>query len=290
MKGLMEQWGEYLNEITSLDANLKQEFLQTILDSKFWTKPHGESKVDISGLKSDRGQELTTPSIEALESALNDAAKSLGTEIIFVFTVTSIPEYVLRPEDPHGGYPNNWLMHGQYMGPHEKGHVIWLEFRPVHDEFDLNQLNAQELAKNISRTINHEMVHYNQLKKQAKSKGLSEEEAWEEMKCDPKQIPVGDPDEYRKRCGKEPPKQGQGRDVYLSRHPEVDAFAHEAAEQLLDKYTPSQALKLIKRRSEKLDGVVRDYLDVLGGEKNTHLLKKFWTKLYLQIQAEIAGI
>ena len=51
--------------------------------------------------------------------------------------------------------------------------------------------------KTIATTINHELVHYVQLKNQAESKGLSDSEAYKEMVCDTKQVPVGDPDEYR---------------------------------------------------------------------------------------------
>ncbi|MAH46187.1 hypothetical protein CMI37_10170, partial [Candidatus Pacearchaeota archaeon] len=116
-------------------------------------------------------------------------------------------------------------------------------------------------------TINHELVHYEQLKKQAESKGISEEEAWEQMIADPKQFSdTGD------------------RGGYLTRHIEVDAFAHEAAEQLLDIYSADEALQLIKTRGPELKGVVRDYLNVLGDKPAE--LKKFWSKLYTQIERQ----
>jgi hypothetical protein len=40
-------------------------------------------------------------------------------------------------------------MHGQYMGPQGNAHIVWLEFRPVHNEFNLNNLDTEELVKNI---------------------------------------------------------------------------------------------------------------------------------------------
>jgi hypothetical protein len=55
---------------------------------------------------------------------------------------------------------------------------------------------------------------------------------------------------------------------------------------LLDKYSPEEALNLIKTRDSKLDGVVRDYLNVFKDDDKKHLLKKFWTKLYTHIQSE----
>ena len=75
-----------------------------------------------------------------------------------------------------------------------------------------------------------------------------------------------------------------GRGGYLTRHIEVDAFAHEAAEQLLDIYSADEAFQLIKTRDPKLKGVVRDYLNVLGDEPAE--LKKFWSKLYTQIERQ----
>jgi hypothetical protein len=159
------------------------------------------------------------------------------------------------------------MMRGQYRGPEKNKHVVWLEFRPVSKDYNMDKLDPDELAGIISRTINHELVHYEQLKKQAESKGISEEEAWEEMIADPRQFS----------------KSGERGD-YLTRHIEVDAFAHEAAEQLLDRYSADEALQFIKTRDPGLQGVVRDYLNVLGD--NPTELKKFWTKLYTQIERQ----
>ena len=177
------------------------------------------------------------------------------------------------------------MIRGQYRGSHEEldgKHVIWLEFRPLSEDFDLGELNPEELVNNVSTTLNHELIHYHQLKKQAKSKGLSDYDAFKEMVCDPEQTPVHDPDEYRELCGKEPPEQeGSEREIYLSRHGEIDAYAHEAAEELLNRYSPEEALELIKRRGSEVYGVVKDYVKYLGDQPKE--LNKFWSKLYSQI-------
>ena len=245
MKLIFESWRRFINEITTLaDDNI---FLEAISDSAFWLEPHTEDDVDEGTVESDSGTRLTTPAIQKLMDSLNGAANSIDSEIYFILTVNGDTEYTLHPEDPYGGYPNNWMMHGQYIGPQANKHVVWLEFRPVYNDYDVSILDSEELVKIISRTINHELVHYNQLKKQASSKGLDDEEAWQELLCDPEQIPISDPEEYRERCGKEAPDYGDGREIYLSRHIEADAFAHEAAEQLLDKYSPAEALDAIQR-------------------------------------------
>jgi hypothetical protein len=279
MKLLLESWREYLNEVTTIPRDLKQGLKDAIINSQFWTSPHTEDQVDLVG-----ENEFGTPAIEILMDALNDAAENLGTDLYFLLTVDDTEKYTLGPDDQYGGYPNNWMMQGQYRGPEKDKHVIWLEFRPLSKNYNMDDLNPDELARIVSRTINHELVHYEQLKKQAESKGISEEEAWYEMECDPKQTPVTDPDEYRKRCEREPPEPDESRVGYLTRHIEVDAFAHEAAEQLLDMYSVDEAFQLIKTRAPELRGVVRDYLNVLGD--NPAELKKFWSKLYTQIERQ----
>ena len=262
MKFLLENWRQYLSEVTSIPQDLKQGLKDAIIDSRFWTYPHTEDQVQLVG-----ENEFGTPAIEILMDALNDTAEDLAGDLHFLLTVDDSEKYALGADDQYGGYPNNWMMQGQYRGPYKNKHVVWLEFRPLSEDYNIDDLDPDELAGIISRTINHELVHYEQLKKQAESKGIGEEEAWEEMMADPRQF--ADTTE---------------RSDYLTRHIEIDAFAHEAAEQLLDRYSADEALQLIKTRDPGLQGVVRDYLNVLGD--NPTELKKFWSKLYTQIKRQ----
>jgi tRNA isopentenyl-2-thiomethyl-A-37 hydroxylase MiaE len=294
MKLLMENWRGFLNEVTSVPNEAKTGFANAIAASKFWEQPNEPIDIDeVDGV--DRA--LGTPATEALGKNLNQMAQELDTDLYF--NVTSGDDaYVLGPDDPHGGYPNNWMMRGQYRGPYEEldgKHVVWMEFRPISEDFGLDKLNPNELVNNISTTLNHELVHYYQLKKQVESKGISDYDAFKEMVCDPEQTPVDDPDEYRETCGKEPPEQeGDEREVYLSRHSEVDAYAHEAAEQLLNKYSYEEALDAIRKMTPvdvdkypEISSVVKDYGEDL--KDNPEELNKFRKKLYQQIQKQ-AGI
>ena len=261
MRLIMENWRRFIVEATAVPDEQKKGFLQAITDSNFWTQPHTEDDVDEVGGTANMG----SPASEALMSALNAKAEELGTDLNFIVTVTTEEGYELAPDDQFGGYPNNWMMQGQYRGPQNGLHDVWIELRPISEEFNMDDLNPGELARKISTTINHELVHYNQLKKQAESKGISDEDAFEEMMNDPKQM-----DQSKTRAG------------YLSRHIEVDAFAHEAAEELLDKYSAEEALDIISRKNPDVGGVVADYVDALGDQPEE--LQKFWKKLYTQIQ------
>jgi len=253
-----------LCESTAPDKELTSAIFQGIVDSKFWEMAHNENDVDLVDEST-----WSTPAIETLMDALNTSASDLGTDLYFFLSVTDNELYTLGPGDEYGGYPSNWMMRGQYRGPENGKHIIWLEFRPYSDEYDMDDLDSTELSKIISRTINHELVHYNQLKKQAESKGISEEEAWEELQNDPKQL-----------------SKGGTQEDYLSLHNEIDAFAYEASEQLLDKYTQEEALSLIKRQDSDLAGIVSRYKETLKNDRKS--LEKFLTKLYTNIKHSVS--
>ena len=64
MKLLLENWRRFINEITTLESELKQGFAEAIEDSQFWTLPNAEDDVDVG----DHPDEMETPASEAIES------------------------------------------------------------------------------------------------------------------------------------------------------------------------------------------------------------------------------
>ena len=293
MKKLFENWRKYLNEITIVSDDLKTNFKQAIAGSEFWKYANNPDDIDIIDSNIEEEQ-MGTPATAILQTSLNQTAQKLNTEIYFIVS-SGDQLYALGPDDPHGGYPNNWMMRGQYRGPYHEldgMHAIWLEFRSITDDFDFDDFDPNVLVEKISTTINHELVHYNQLKKQSKSKNLDDYEAYREMVCDPAQVPIGDPEQYRELCNKIPPKQGEGRDIYLSRHGEIDAYAHEAAEQLINSYGPDRAIEAIRQMTPvnldkfpEISDVIKDYSTYF--KDNPEELKKFRKKVYQQIQQQI---
>ena len=249
----------YISEVTTLTQRVKQGYATAMMSSSFWKQPHSVHDVDLV-----TDTELSTPAIEVLMDALNEASASQGSDIYFLLTVTDDESYALNPGDQYGSYPNNWMMRGQYQGPMSGKHVVWLEFRPLGDDYKMEDLNPADLVKKISRTINHEIIHYEQLKKQALSKGVDDDQAWEELLADPKQL---------SRTGK--------REDYLSRHIEIDAFAHEAAEELLDRYSKEAALNYLRYHDTSAGGVLEDYVTALAGRKED--LSNFMSKVYTHI-------
>ena len=246
-------------ESTSPDLVMTREIYQAILASNFWALPHTEDDVDLVD-----DATFSTSAVETLMDALNDTATNLKTDLHFILSVTDDESYTLEPGDRFGGYPNGWLMRGQYRGPEKGKHIIWLEFRPVSQSYNMSDLDPVELSKIISRTINHELVHYNQLKKQSQSKSISEEQAWEELMNDPKQISKSD--RYSD---------------YLSLHNEVDAYAYEVAEELLDKYMLEDVLHMLRFGIDKDSRILRDYSKFL--KDSPDLLKRFHKKVYTNL-------
>ena len=284
----------HINEVTTLEPEVKQGFRKAIIDSNFWNLPHEEyDVVDSTSLKMPDGSYAgETPASVALAQYLNATAQELGTDLLFVVTVEKDDGYVLRDGDAN--YPNNWLMGGEFNGPNpgQNGkNLIIIELRPLEEDFKLSDVDPKQLINLISQVVNHEMVHYWQMKKQAKSKGLSDEEAWEELLCDPEQVPVGasqeDRDEWEQRCGRAPPKDHHGKEVYLTRHGEIDAYAHEAAEQLLAQMPPEEIIRHLRtsggiRWAAQVSSAVQLFMDTLA--RDSKEIRKFWTKLYTQIQ------
>jgi len=284
------RWRVFLNEVSKVPKNLKSSLESAIVQSKFWTLPNG---VNDSDETAEGSRIIGTPATEALATSLNQAAADAQADLYFEVT-SGDDAYALGPEDPR--YPNNWMMRGQYRGPYEEQdgrHAVWLEIRTLDEDFNFDEFDPSALASTISTTINHELVHYYQLKKQAKSKNLSDSEAYKEMVCDPKQTPVGDPDEYREVCGKEPPEQKDDRETYLSRHVEIDAFAYEAAEKLLLKHKdPQNAADEIRNLQLANIDDYPELVDVLADysyefKKNPQLLNKFRKKVYTQIMTQV---
>ena len=251
-----------LKEVTSLSPSIKKSLYDAAMTSRFWESPHSVHDVDLV-----TDTEFSTPSIEKLMDALNSTASQSMSDLYFLLHVDEDESYALGPNDKHGHYPNNWMLRGYYSGPQNGKHVIVIIFRPLGYDYRMQDLNPNELVGKLSRTINYEIVHVEQLKKQALSKGITEEEAWEELLRDKRQIP-----------------QTQGRSEYLSLHNEIDAYAHEAAEELLDLYSPEQALDVLRYGRPDSVPIVKDYLYWLQKKHRQPALNNFMSKVYAQIK------
>ena len=74
--------------------------------------------------------------------------------------------------------------------------------------------------------------------------------------------------------------------MYITRHGEIDAYAHEAAEQLLMNMSPEEVIRHLRTRigvlwAKEQSSAVGLFMDTLA--RDSKEIRKFWTKLYTQI-------
>lgn len=247
-----------------------------ISDSQFWKEPNTQDDIDIYDTSS--GSVLGTPSAEALSQALRGALDASGLDmdiLVRSHDTDDLEGLTLHPEHP--AWPNRWLIDAKwYISKERPGRsTIDIELMTSEDEDDMrSSLQPAALVRHIAQTIRHELVHYHQMKKQAKNKGLDDSAAFEEMMNDPSQVPPADLDneEWQKE--------------YLGSHIEIDAHAHDAAEELLAVYTDAEINDILKGSPDLSDpdmpNAILHYFRVLGpSDKST---QKFLSKLYTQVE------
>ena len=144
--------------------------------------------------------------------------------------------------------------------------VSTLDLLTFGDNFSPADIDSSSVVSHIGSTVRHELVHMKQIQKQADNKGVGIEDAFDQMLSDPRQYSMG----------------GTKQD-YLSSHIEVDAYAHEAADELLKKHSLDDALSIL-RDAEKGDApsAIKQYANNMRGKKQYNdFLKKVYTYLMI---------
>jgi hypothetical protein len=260
-----------LTEITKLPKEYFKIIDDAITASRFWEEPNSLADIDL--LNSPGGNTMGTPAADALQSSLQDVFGELDLDmdiIVGSHDTDDIENMTLH--QGHPAYPNRWLVDGRwYISKQNPGRsTIDLEMLTAEDE--ISDLDSGALVRHIAQTVRHELVHWSQMKAQAKSKGgLTDTEAFEEMLNDPKQIPSGEESTVAD---------------YLNAHIEIDAHAHDAAEELLAVYGEEGAKNIIRGdidlNDPKLPNTLSHYHEVLPEGDPT--IKKLYSKIYSYMQ------
>jgi hypothetical protein len=148
--------------------------------------------------------------------------------------------------------------------------VMYLHLAPTDSTFDPGDVNPSVIAANIGRKIRHEIVHTQQFEKRRRKERISRQTAKERYEAE------GDI-----------PSEDAPRPQYLGSGMEIDAYAHEFAEELLDMFGKHKALNIIRRNPSSdelkalaLSDTLVEYLAEYGSESFT---KKLLGKIYTQI-------
>ena len=297
---------KYVRSLLVEATQLPQEYFTAIDDavkaSNFWTEPNAQE--DIDEYSSSSGRAMGTPAAIALSEALHQAMEDVGLDIDILVRshyTGDMDGMTLHPDHP--AWPNRWLVDARwYISEERPGrNTIDIEIMTSEEDDDiLSSLDQAALMRHITQTIRHELVHYEQMKKQADSKELSEMEAFKEMLADPSQVPdrnkpkyweiyepTGkiDPKTKKEIIRKEGWKHKEYTQDYLRSHIEVDAHAHDGAEELLAVYGKEASLDMLRygfnTADPKMPNAIKHYFKMLPEDDPT--LDKFRKKLYTQI-------
>ena len=285
-----------LLEVTTLPASYYKKIDDAIAASQFWKEENGQEEIDVYG----DNDMLSTPAIEKLRAAVQEAVNGLGMDIdIKMSSSEEGGMYDLHPDHP--AWPNRWISDGRwYISKQKPGQsTIDIEFLTSGPEI-LDELDPAALVRHVAQTIRHELVHYEQMKKQAENKDIDEVQAFQEMLDDPSQVPSENNPKYwevYEPTGKFDDeqneiihKEGYKHDVYvkdyLHSHIEIDAHAHDGTEELLAVYGKEEALDMLRYgfdlEDPQLPNAIRHYWEQLSEDDPT--LNKLRSKIYSQIE------
>ena len=257
MKLIMESWRRHLEEITELPEEIFSTFEEEIGKSYFWLEDNDYDDLDDVGSGPPE-----TPATMALTVAINKALKRAGMD-----DVTGIAH--------SSGSFSNSIWHSATIDVSKDGKPVFMILMNLWEDYENYGIPVAKMIKELSAALRHELVHLEQLKKQAKTKGIDLETAFKQMMDDPRQVvDRADYDTY----------EAYMKD-YLALHIEVDGHAHQAAENLIDTYGKEKALDIISKDFELDDPVLPDEVKKYKNfDVNEKSMKKFRSKMYSYIE------
>lgn len=277
MRDILDNFRTFLLEAELLPKEAYSVIEDALAASEWWEEDNDQEDV----------RRKKTPLTIALETATQEAMKELGLNTLI--KIESEPTVYMEEDDPYSVFVG-----GEYVGEKDL-----LKFSiAVGATSDIEGFNPAEANFNFATMIRHELIHGRQTAKQAKSKGLTHKKAFLQLLDDPRQVvdsgakkywdvwePTG---EFDKKGNEIIKKDGFRRRVYmtdyLTRHIEMDAYAHQAAEKLLRAYGEKEALDVLSRDFDLQDPVLPDdvkkYKNYVSDKKK---LDKFRSKVYSYI-------
>ena len=224
-----------IHEAKKLDDALYAPLHAAIVDSEFWShnNAYDVDSTDINKiLKSEVDQ---TEAAEVLTSALNSFFSENGvpTKAAVHSPDPEInPKTIINPSHPN--YPNKLVIGGNQgiAGQNNKKgsskFLMNLHLGTYGDNFSISDIDPIMLAKNIGALIRHELIHLHQIEDRRKNQRISRIDTLKRLR-DEGEIPSSD-----------------SREDYLSSKIEIDAYAHEIAEEMLNKYGKDTSLEMLR--------------------------------------------
>jgi hypothetical protein len=261
-----------MKSLASIDRKLP-DFLYSDLDSaisesEFWRYANTEDDIDMANTPG--GWQEQTPAGEILEQTIESHLKSLGVNIDIVVISANPhdnPSLELPVGPDHKLYPNKLIVGGQQSTSSRGRFIMYLFLLPVSENFNSSDINSSQIARNIGKIVRHEIIHAIQMEKRRKNQKISRAAAKDKFELEG-----------------EIPKDASNRQDYLGSKIEIDAYAHEFAEELLQMYGKEKSLSILRGsvplKSLNLSSQIMEYLENIPSKDSVTRLKK---KIYTHI-------
>jgi len=252
-------------------SKLSDEFYKPleneIVASSFWTYPNSPYDADYNTIHGESVDQ--TEAAETLGDILRNYFRKINYPVVVIVRspdveMESNKGYLIGKD--HRYYPDKIVLGGE-MGMSNRGVLMmYLNLGIFNDDFNKADINPASLAAEVASVIRHEIIHAKQYDKRAKSQKITRTQAKKEFERD----------------GSIP--QSGNRELYLSSHIEVDAYAHEFAENLLRKHGKDKALNVLRGLDDikdfKVPDQLEEYFEGTGGQA---ALDKLRGKMYSHI-------
>lgn len=260
-----------LREATRLPDALYGDLDAAIEQSRFWEEDNLDDDADMNSIAGEWASQ--TPAAEVLGWTIENhlAAEGIPLSVIVLSADAAANKKLDLPVYPgHRLYPDRLVVGGAQGisdSPKNPGRfVMYLNMVPVDEDFNPDDVNPSLTAKTIANIVRHELIHSQQFEKRRLKQRTSRLKAKERFEEEGEIVDSED------------------RPKYLGSKMEIDAHAHEFAEELLQRFGKAKSLEILRGTAKvpdsKLPDTFVEYMREVPGRASTIRLKK---KMYSHI-------
>lgn len=198
-----------IKEVIQLPKSIYTELETQILASNFWEEPN-----DMDDVKAQKSP-LSIKLQHAIQKALSLSGMDVDAQVKVIKN---------SPLDPD---QSNIVAYAEQSGD-IKGRETLILMLHSGNLTERPDIHPNDLVEQISEILRHELVHNEQLRKQSQSLGITMKQAEKRRQKDATQLYAGDDQEK-----------------YFALKNEIDAFGHQAADEMIRRYGKEKALQVI---------------------------------------------
>ena len=239
---------------------------KAIYNSGFWVYENSADDVYFNTIGGENWEQ--TAAAEALGNTIQsffDYYKFPITIIVRTPDPDSNPLWIVNPG--HKAYPNRIVLGGEQALSTRGRFVMYLNLVIFGDNFNISDIDPAVVSKDIGRVIRHELTHALHYEKRRSSQGISRLAAKQKFEDEGEIVDSED------------------REKYLSSKIEIDAYAHQFAEELLSNYGKEEAIQFLRGPVEKFKNadVSDELIEYLFYFSDPLLVKRLKSKIYANI-------